>query len=699
MRRALCAVALGLGGAVAGHAQTGGASETSDATTTIVVKAQHPAVTRTVDSTIYDVKDHAQAQAGTAADLLNTIPSVSVADNGAVSVRGNGPVQLYINGKPASAAGTATTLLAMPGSAVASVEVMTNPSAAYDSNGAAIVNLILKKDADAGAHATLTANAGDHGRANASVTGSYGGKRLSATMTASLRDDVRFTRTLNDRILKADGVETGRSTRDANYTPTHAKALNVDGSLVYKLTAASDLGADFSLSHGSPKNRVFEHRIDYDPAGDVVSDYERAREGTYFGHSSDVSLYYQDRGSDARGSLKIVAQAQSDSVRSDRLFLLSPAVPAGPDSAQRFYNGTFTQTQRLTADYAYPLRKGIRVSLGAEYKRDALRFANGVTAIDPDALERLGPPPTATVFRVTDVTAALYATVEAQWAQWTVQAGARGQLAKLDFDGTTAMRPADRTIRALNRSLSVARDVGADQLTLKVSRTQQLFDLRDLDPLIALVDPDTSAIGSPGLRPQEITSVEGGYSFGKGDRSGAVTLYYRHAHDTLANYSIFLADNVEVSAKRNFGNAQSYGLEATLSGTLSRTLKFSLTANGFRSLFPEIEDDGTGRTRAKYSFTAQASLDWKPGAADSVRLDANAQGPTLVPQGEKSGTYAASLVWRHSVSARLTASLSGQSLLRRTYVRTVLDTPTGYDVGRRLNGGRAVFAGIKYKIG
>jgi len=697
MRKTLCAFAFGLGSAAAGHAQAGGASDNPD--TTIVVKAQHPAVTRTVDSTTYDVRDNAQAQAGSATDVLNTVPSVSVAEDGSVSVRGNGNVQLYINGKPASTAGQATTLLAMPGGTIASVEVMTNPSAGYDANGAAIVNLVLKKDADAGAHATLTANAGDHRRANASVTGSYDGKRLSANATMSLRDDVRFTRILNDRTLRSDdGIVTGRSIRRADYSPTHSKALNVDGSLVYKLSASSDLGSDFTFSHASPKNKVFEHRVDYDPAGDVLSDYDRERRGTYFGHSSDVSLYYQDRGSADRGSLKIVAQAQKDSIRSDRPFIVSPIAPPGPDSAQRFYNGTFTQQQRLTADYAYQLRKGVRVSLGAELKREALRFDNGQVAIDPYALDRLGPPPILTVYRVTKRTTALYATVEAQWGKWTVQAGERGQLVKLDFGGTSGLRPAGRTIPALNQSLSIARDVGSDQVTLKITRTQQLFDLRDLDPLIAYVDPDTNSIGNPGLRPQEITSVEGGYSFGKGDRSGAVTLYYRYAHDTLADYSVFLADNVEVSAKRNFGNAQSFGLEANLSDRLSKTLKFSVTVNGFRTTFPEIEQDGSGQSRSKYSYTAQASLDWKPGAADTFHLDANARGPTLVPQGEKSGTYTASLVWQHSLSAKLTASLSGQSLLRRAYVRTVLDTATGYDVGRRLNGGRALFVGLKYKI-
>ena len=704
MMRALCALALGLGGAAAGHAQAVQGQEVpagqDSKDSTITVKAQRPAVSRTIDSTVYDVKGNAQAQAGSAADVLNIVPSVHVTEDGAVSVRGDGNVRLYINGKPSSMTGGATVLQAMSGEAIASVEVITNPSARYDANGGAIVNLILKKGADAGAHVTLTANAGDHGRANATVNASYGGKRLSGNVSVSLRDDVRFTRILNDRVVRSaeDGAVTGRSTRQADYTPTHSKALNVDGSVVYKLTGSADLGTDFSFSHASPKNRVFEHRVDYDAVGGIVSDYDRIREGTYFGHNGDASIYYQDRGSATRGSLKIVAQTQSDSIRSDRPFLIIPTIPAGPGTAQRFYNGTFTRQQRLSVDYGHPARKGVRFSAGSELKRDALRFQNGQAGIDPDAAGRLGPPPIATVYRVTKTVAAAYVTGEARWGQWTIQAGARGQLAWIDFGGTSGMRPADRRLSALNQNLSIARDVGSDQIILKLSRTQQLFDLRDLDPLITYVDPDTRSVGDPGLHPQEITSFEGAYNFGKGARSGALTVYYRHAHDTLADYSLFLDDNVQLSAKRNFGNAQSYGLEATLSDQLSKTLKFSVTANLFRTVFPQIEVDGTGENRSIHSYTAQMSCDWTPDAADEFHLDANAQGPTLVPQGEKSGTYVANLVWRHKMSARLTFSLSGQSVLRRHYVRTVLNTATGDDVGRRLNGGRALFAGLKYKI-
>ena len=709
MKRALCVFALSLAEPAAAHAQAAQdmpASDTAQASdgSTIIVKGQRPSVSRTIDSSVYDVKNNAQAQAGSAGDVLNAIPSVHVAEDGALSVRGDSNVQLYVNGKPASATGSATILQAMSGEAIASVEVITNPSAKYDANGGAIVNLILKKGGDAGAHATLTANAGDHRRANGTLNASYGGKRLSGNVSVALRDDVRFTRLLNDRVVRSaeDGTVIGRSTRDADYTPTHSKALNLEGSAIYKLTATADLGTDFStdfsFSHASPKNRVFEHRVDYDPKDVIVSDYDRVREGTYFGHSADASVYYQDRGSVGHGRLKIVAQVQRDSVRSDRPFLLFATIPVGPETAQRFYNGTFTREQRLAVDYGHPTHKGIRFSVGSELKRDAIRFENGQIALPPDAAAGLGPPPIATVYNVSKTTTAAYITVEAHMGKWTIQAGERGQLVWIDFGGTSGTPPADRQLSALNHSFSIARDVGSDQIVLKLSRTQQMFDLRDLDPLVSYVDPDTRSIGNPGLHPQEISSVEGAYNFGKGARSGALTFYYRYARDTLADYSLFLDDNVQVSTKRNFGNARSYGAEATYADQLTKTLKFSVTANLFGTLFPQIDADGTGERRSIHSYTAQMSADWTPGAADELHVDANAQGPTLVPQGEKSGTYVANLMWRHTVSGRLTLSLSGQSLLRRHYVRTVLKTSTGDDVGRRLNGGRAFFAGLKYKI-
>jgi outer membrane receptor for ferrienterochelin and colicin len=668
---------------------------------TITVTAQPSATTRTPESTTYDTRNNAQGQAGTAADVLNTLPSVSVSGDGGVTVRGNANVQVYVNGKPAASMqgeSRATTLQAMSGGSIAGVEVITNPSARYDSNGGAIVNLILKTSASEGLHGSVSGNAGDHRRANLSGSGSVGAGALSGSLNVSVRDDVRLTDTVSDRqLLSGGGTVVGRNFRSARYTPTHARSFNLNGSAAYKLTSSSDLGADFSVERGSPRNRVFEHRIDYDPNDRVVADYDRVRSGTYVSGSFDASVYYQDRGSAGRGSLKIVAQTGGNSIRADRPFVTTHAFPVLAPSAERIFNRYESRQRRLAIDYERPLGARWRLSLGSELKRDSIRLENGRADFAPESLGRLGPPPVGFEFDAVETTAAAYVTVQARFKDWTVQAGERGQVVWVESRTSQGGALRDRRLAGANHSLSISRDRGHAQLAFKLGRSQQYFDPRDLNPLVTIVDPVNRSVGNPGLLPQDVTSVEGSYSFSKGRRDVSASLYYKRVDDTIIEYAAFLPDAVQVSTKQNSGTAQSYGVEGVFADALGKSLTFSVSGNLFHSELPLLEG-GRRRVERLHSYSAKLSLDWQATGKDQVRLDGSVQGPTVVPQGVKSGTSAVSLVLRHKFSPDLTLSLTGQNILQRNYVRTVLTTPTAIDVSRSLNGRRAVFVGLRYKI-
>lgn len=193
----------------------------------ILVQGRRPAVTRDGEGSTYDLRGNAQGQAGTAADVLNTVPSVNVSPDGSVTIRGNDNVQVYVNGRPSAAMlgeNRASTLQAMSGGSIASVEVITNPSARFDANGGAILNIVLKKGQGKGLQASVAANAGDRGRKSLSADTAYAAGKISATLNASLRDNVRLTRVRDDRrIFAADGSPAGRFVSDARYTPTHRR--------------------------------------------------------------------------------------------------------------------------------------------------------------------------------------------------------------------------------------------------------------------------------------------------------------------------------------------------------------------------------------------------------------------------------------------------------------------------------------------
>ncbi|MEI2598328.1 hypothetical protein V8940_19330, partial [Acinetobacter pittii] len=74
----------------------------ADAPATIVVTAERPKVQTLVDRTVYNVTSDLQATTGSAADVLNNIPSVGVDADGVVSVRGDTNVTVLVDGKPSA---------------------------------------------------------------------------------------------------------------------------------------------------------------------------------------------------------------------------------------------------------------------------------------------------------------------------------------------------------------------------------------------------------------------------------------------------------------------------------------------------------------------------------------------------------------------------------------------------------------------
>ncbi|MDZ5646383.1 Plug domain-containing protein [Nitrospirillum sp. BR 11828] len=100
------------------------------AQTEITVTATPPEATRLDDRTVYDLANNLQAKGGgSVADILTTLPSVSVDPAGKVSVHG-ATVTVMVDGKPSPALRgmpLATALQSMPANTIAKIEVITDP--------------------------------------------------------------------------------------------------------------------------------------------------------------------------------------------------------------------------------------------------------------------------------------------------------------------------------------------------------------------------------------------------------------------------------------------------------------------------------------------------------------------------------------------------------------------------------------------
>lgn len=116
----------------------------------VVVKDIAATATAKLDRITYRVRDFETAKGGNASDVLNKLPSVSIDQDGVISVRGTSDFMVYLNGKP-SQMEPSLLLAQIPAATIESIDVITVPSAKYDAQGkGGIINITTIKTDEKG---------------------------------------------------------------------------------------------------------------------------------------------------------------------------------------------------------------------------------------------------------------------------------------------------------------------------------------------------------------------------------------------------------------------------------------------------------------------------------------------------------------------------------------------------------------------
>ncbi|MCB0531358.1 MAG: TonB-dependent receptor [Saprospiraceae bacterium] len=124
-----------------------------------VITAARPLFEQKADRLIMNVANSPVASGGSALEVLQKLPGVLVVQE-RVTLAGNRNVAIWIDGKPSQYTDMNAVLRDMPGDQIDRVELITQPGAKFDASGGAIINIVLKRNANLGFTGTAAMTAG-----------------------------------------------------------------------------------------------------------------------------------------------------------------------------------------------------------------------------------------------------------------------------------------------------------------------------------------------------------------------------------------------------------------------------------------------------------------------------------------------------------------------------------------------------------
>jgi outer membrane receptor protein involved in Fe transport len=654
-----------------------------------------------IDRRVYRLGSDIQATTGSASDVLRNLPSVDVDVLGNVSLRGDGNVQVLIDGKPStllSGANLADTLQQMPADSIDSVEVITTPSAQFKPEGSAgIINIITKQNRRFGASGTATAGVGSEGRYYLGVSGSDKLRGYNIYGSLNLRQDDRKRLTSNDRATFDAGSWLGDT--QAVWQQTKRFLATIAGGFDHDISKNDHVSANGSFYDRFGHPRSNEDDATTSGSGAILSSLNRQGAGYEREYSGKVSAEYIHTFGEDGHDLTLSPQYEHtiDYHRNDYTNVF--AVPVQPSTMDRIQTADDELLYEVSLDYARPLPDQGKLRLGYDMEVNNDLYGHLGGSLDP--VTRVLTPSAALTndFAYSQAVHSIYGEYQRGFGDLKVKAGLRLEQVFVDTNQITTAQKSSLQYARYYPSLHLEYAL-ADSDTLRFGYSHRVTrpDPEDMNPYPVYQDAFDFRAGNPQLMPQETHSVEAGYQLDEGSHTFLATLYYRKTFNGITDVVTYLGNNVFLSTKENLSKSQSGGLELTASGKLFEGFRYNLYGNGFYS---EIDAASLGFSGAKsaFSYSGKATVDYQFLPDDRIQITGNYNGKRLTPQGYRLPTYSVNVGFRHQLPHNLAVVVTASDIFNSYRDAYQLDTPTLVGTNKRHQLGRIVYLGLTFRFG
>lgn len=578
----------------------------------VVVEGVRSQMRFELDRKVFQVDSNIASAGSSASELLESIPSIEVDQDGEVSLRGNSSVTVWINGKESglTADNRAQILEQIPAESIDRIEVITNPSAKYNPEGTAgIINIILKKNRRGGYFGSAELSANTRGGGNVSANINWNTRKWDTFASVGFR--MRHNN---------GGSLMNRDFDDGTFVHSNGRSRNHGNNIFFRLGATYHLtdNDEFYLSGFG----MFGHRW-----GSTRSDYESTRPGQW---ATDFQLSrnrsdnrgahgefgYTHRWSDTHTLDAVVSYnhwggPSFNSYEETETWPASgsdPAIGLNPATGSRLSDSSEAEAEARTVssyrsqdmpinsnsweakiDYSNVINQYLKVEAGfnGNYSHEntpntTYRGTDEASAVLDQALYNR--------FIYTNNISALYFTLGGKAGIFSYSAGLRGEAWQIQARSLTYGQSKDDVTPFKKNNFSLFPSVYLSFALPRDNELQVNYTRRirrpwggQLNSFKNISDPTSVSYGNPELQPQYSNSFELNYLKSWTYHMISVSAYLRQSSDIM-NHVSFMDNDVMYTTWANVSSQINSGVELVGKNQLFRGyLDLTTTVNLYNS--------------------------------------------------------------------------------------------------------------------
>lgn len=578
-----------------------------------------------IDRKVFNVEKNLVSQGGTGLDVMRNVPSVQVDLDGNITLRNNAP-QIFVDGRP-----TTMSLDQIPADAIASIELITNPSAKFDASGgtSGIINVVLKKNRKTGYNGNLRANIDSRARVGGGADINVRQEKINVFLMGNYNQRKTLSWGQSDRVNLFENPKTSIIQRNDN--ESKGRFMFFRGGLDFFIDNRNTFSVAGNIMGGKFLPEEVIDIYQYFGTAGAYNSY-RTTDGKMRMRNAGGTASYKHLF--AKAGREWTADVTYNRGRNfnDNDFVTAPYYTNGnAETAKQIQliraNGG-SKNLTVQTDYTHPVNDNVKIEAGLRYNQRDVYSINDNFLKLPGATTLTYVPDLGYNFENTEKIFAAYTTYGQKINKTSIQAGIRWESS--DYQGNLISRNQKFSTRYPNSffpSLFITQSLGkGSDLQLNYTRKINRPNFWQLLPFVDYADSLNISRGNPGLVPEFTNNAEISLQLPYGKSSTFLgSVYYKNTTNLITRFQgkeTLAGREVIVSSYINANQSYVYGLELTNKNSLTPWWDLATNINFYGSQLkvtgqPDVTDGlswfakANSTMRLPKNFTFQVTADYQ----------------------------------------------------------------------------------------